>query len=125
MVLVVEDNDDVRTTVVEMLEQIGYQTRSVAGAEAALELLSTVTVDLLLTDVVLAGTTNGFELAQAARSRRGELRVLLMSGYSQQAIANKGGLNAGLALLEKPFSRRELAIAVDRVLREQATLKLA
>ena len=118
-VLVVEDDPDVRGYVVETLTGLDYQVRDAANAEQALKILDDpAPVDLLLTDVVMPGM-NGRNLAEAARLRRPGLKVLYMTGYSRNAIVHQGRLDAGVALMQKPFSQNVLAARV-RTMLEQA-----
>jgi two-component system NtrC family sensor kinase len=118
-VLVVEDDPDVRAYVVETLSALNYSVREAANAEAALGILGDPgPVDLLLTDVVMPGM-NGRKLAEAAQHRRPGLKVLYMTGYSRNAIVHQGRLDAGVSLMQKPFSQNVLAMRVRTIL-EQA-----
>jgi signal transduction histidine kinase len=117
-VLVVEDDADVRAYVVETLSALNYKVREAADAEAALGILrDSGPVDLLLTDVVMPGM-NGRNLAEAALQRRPGLKVLYMTGYSRNAIVHQGRLDAGVSLMQKPFSQSVLAMRVRTVLEE-------
>jgi len=117
-VLVVEDDPDVRAYVVETLSALNYSVREAANAEAALGILSdSGPVDLLLTDVVMPGM-NGRKLAEAAQHRRPGLKVLYMTGYSRNAIVHQGRLDAGVSLMQKPFSQNVLAMRVRTILEE-------
>ncbi len=119
IVLVVEDDPDVRAYVVETLSALNYSVREAADAAAALSILEdSGTVDLLLTDVVMPGM-NGRKLAEAAKLRRPGLKVLYMTGYSRNAIVHQGRLDAGVSLMQKPFSQDVLAKRV-RTMLEQA-----
>jgi signal transduction histidine kinase len=118
IVLVVEDDPDVRAYVVETLSALNYSVREAADAEAALRILDdSGTVDLLLTDVVMPGM-NGRNLAEAAKLRRPGLKVLYMTGYSRNAIVHQGRLDAGVSLMQKPFSQNVLAMRVRTMLEE-------
>jgi CheY-like chemotaxis protein len=117
-VLVVEDDPDVRAYVIETLAGLDYEVRSAAHAAEALEILNNPgAVDLLLTDVVMPGM-NGRDLADAARLCRPGLKVLYMTGYSRNAIVHQGRLDAGVALMQKPFSQNVLAARVRTILEE-------
>jgi PAS domain S-box-containing protein len=117
LVLIVEDDERVRILVAQMLERLGYRACCASEAEQALKLLEEQdNVELLLTDVVLPGGVNGAELSRRARELRRGLPVLFMSGYTENAIIHNGRLDRGVALIEKPFSRRELALAVHEAL---------
>jgi two-component system NtrC family sensor kinase len=118
IVLVVEDDPDVRAYVVETLSALNYSVREAANAEAALRILDdSGPVDLLLTDVVMPGM-NGRVLAEAAQLRRPGLKVLYMTGYSRNAIVHQGRLDAGVSLMQKPFSQNVLAMRVRTMLEE-------
>jgi two-component system NtrC family sensor kinase len=117
-VLVVEDDADVRAYVVETLSTLNYSVREAADAQAALRILDdSGPVDLLLTDVVMPGM-NGRALAEAAKLRRPGLKVLYMTGYSRNAIVHQGRLDAGVSLMQKPFSQNVLAMRVRTMLEE-------
>jgi two-component system, NtrC family, sensor kinase len=115
-VLVVEDDTDVRGYVVETLASLGYKVFEAAEAEIALRLLDeNPSVHLLLTDVVMPGM-NGRKLAEEARLRRPDLKILYMTGYSRNAIMHQGRLDIGVDLLQKPISSEQLARAVHKML---------
>lgn len=114
-VLLVEDDPDIRDFVARALTSLGYRVREAADGREALALLALPqALDLLLSDMTMPGGIGGHELARAARRQRPGIRVLLMSGYSEQAVAV--GLPADCALLEKPFLKPDLARAVRRTL---------
>ncbi len=115
--LVVEDDPDLRTLAVTLLGNLGYQVMDAAtGAAALAQLGSTTGVNLLLTDVVMPGGMNGRELAEAASLRAPGIKVLYMSGYTEDAIMHHGRLDADAELLQKPFRKADLARAVRKVL---------
>jgi signal transduction histidine kinase/CheY-like chemotaxis protein len=112
VVLVVEDNDEVRTHSVAILKELGYAVLEAAHADAALRILATdARIDLLFTDVVLPGKT-GRMLADAAMAIRPDLRVLYTTGYSRDAIVHHGRLDQGVNLITKPFRFEDLALRV-------------
>ncbi len=117
VVLVVEDDPDVRRLVVRILGSLGYRVVDAPDARAALAVLSAgETVDLLLSDVVLAGGMSGPELARLSRERHRDLKILLMTGYAAEAANRNGGLGLETVLLNKPFQRHELADKLRAVL---------
>ncbi len=123
-VLVVEDDEGVRATVVEMLTDLGYRVLKARNADGALVVVeSGVPIDLLFTDVVMPGTLRSPELARKARERLPGIAVLFTSGYTQNAIVHGGRLDAGVELLSKPYTREELARKVRHVLRGQQQLQ--
>jgi len=116
-VLVVEDDPEVRALAIAMLGSLGYETFESDTAAAALEQLeSAAEVDLLLTDVMLPGGMNGRVLATEVLRRAPGIKVLYMSGYTENAIAHHGRLDTDAELLQKPFRRTDLARAVRKVL---------
>jgi PAS domain S-box-containing protein len=113
VILVVEDDPDVRRLVVRLIDRLGYETLEAEEAHAALAILDVrPDVDLLFTDLVLPGGTTGAELAREARRRRPSLRVLYSSGYSRDVLAGEGRLDDEVALVEKPFEKSTLALAL-------------
>jgi PAS domain S-box-containing protein len=107
-ILLVEDNPDVKTVATAMLEQLNYRAVPVAsGAEALNVLRSGQPVDLVFTDVMLAGDLDGVALAQAIRSRHPQLPILLTSGYAKAL-----GARHGLPILRKPYQLAALAQAI-------------
>jgi PAS domain S-box-containing protein len=116
VILVVEDNADVRAYSVSVLSELGYSVLEAEEPEAALNLLQgSRRIDLLFTDVVLPGKS-GRELADLAKELRPGLRVLFTTGYSRNAIVHHGRLDAGVQLISKPFTFEGLAARVRAVL---------
>lgn len=118
-VLITEDNSDVRAYIAQTLHELGYDVLQAASGEEALEVLSREPVNLLLTDVVMPGM-NGRTLADDARKKLPDLKVLFMTGYSRNAIVHQGRLEPGVALIQKPFSQGALAQRIRAVLSEAA-----
>jgi signal transduction histidine kinase len=115
-VLVVEDDADVRAYVVDTLGGLGYDVLEAKSGEDALRLMTEYKgIGLLLTDVVMPGM-NGRKLADEARRRRPDLKVLYMTGYSRNAIVHQGRLDPDVDLIQKPLSRDQLSTMVRRVL---------
>ncbi len=116
-ILVAEDNDGVRATVVDMLSDLGYRVLTARDATGALNVIeSGVPIDLLFTDVVMPGKLRSTELARMARERLPGVRVLFTSGYTENSIVHGGRLDAGVELLSKPYTRETLARRVRSVL---------
>ena len=116
-VLVVEDDGEVRATVVEMLGDLGYRVLKAVDAQSALNVVeSGVQIDMLFTDVVMPGTLKSPELARKARERLPDIAVLFTSGYTENSIVHGGKLDAGLELLSKPYTREALARKFRQVL---------
>jgi PAS domain S-box-containing protein len=116
-ILLVEDEDPLRQLARTCLETGGYKVLAVADGKAALEVLNNnpETIDLLLTDVIMPGMS-GRELADNVILRRPGIKVLFMSGYTNDLIAQYGVLEAGTQLLEKPFTLYSLLDKVDTTL---------
>jgi len=116
VVVVVEDDANVRDMVHECLAERGLQVLTAADGEAGLQLvLATRDIDLLLTDVGLPGL-NGRQLADAARAAYPGLKVLLMTGYAGNAARDRDFLEQGIELILKPFSLETLGERVQRML---------
>ena len=116
-ILVTEDDDGVRFYVMSALRELGYQVLEASDASAALEIIarSDTRVDLLLSDVVMPGI-NGRELANRARELQPNIRVLFMTGYSQDTFVHQGRLDPDIELIEKPFRSERLAARVRAML---------
>ena len=116
LVLVVEDEADVRTIVKRQLERLGHRVLvAEAATEALLLLQGPGAPDVLLTDVVLKTGINGIDLAQAARKARPGLPVIFMSGYTAVPEAQQRIRETGAPLLSKPFTTPQLERAMDAV----------
>ena len=109
-VLIVEDDEDVRTYLTEAIRSLGYRVTTAANATVALDILSNKhrRFDLLLTDVVMPGM-NGRQLGAAAAKLRPNLRIIYMTGYPRNAVTHQGRLEEGLEVLQKPITQSLLA----------------
>jgi two-component system cell cycle sensor histidine kinase/response regulator CckA len=112
-ILLVEDEPNLRRLCQQYLEKQGYRILEAEDGAAALQIVDghQGKIDLLLTDVVMPGM-NGRELAAQITAQRADIRVLYMSGYTENAIGHDGLLETGINLLQKPFS---LPTLKDRV----------
>ena len=120
VVLVVEDEERVRALSVEALRELGYSVVEASGPRQALRMLDDgQEVALLFTDVVMPDMS-GRQLADRARGKRPNLKVLYTTGYTRNAIVHNGVLDPGANLLTKPFSIEELAAKVRKILDEGA-----
>jgi len=118
MVLVVEDEPAVREIAVAILGDLGYRVIEAADAEEALRVFGehASEMELLLTDVVLPGRLRGRELAERILAVRPQVKVLYMSGYTENSIVHHGRLDEGVHLISKPFKREQFARKVAEVL---------
>lgn len=125
-VLVVEDDEEVRSTVVDMLSDLGYRVLKAKDAQSGLAIIeSGVAVDLLFTDVVMPGPLRSPELARKAQERLPNIAVLFTSGYTENAIVHGGRLDEGIELLSKPYTPEALARKTRHVLRNQEQRRVA
>jgi CheY-like chemotaxis protein len=116
-ILVVEDDEALRSYTVETLAELGYRVLSATNGAAAIDILdSGADIDLLFTDVVMPGGLNGRQLANEAVRRRPGLKVLFTTGYTRNAIVHHGRLDPGLEMIGKPFSSDELTRKVRAIL---------
>lgn len=117
-VLLVEDNKEVRNLTRRVLLEHSYTVLEAPNGVKALQLAQTYSglIHLLITDVVMPGGLSGPQLAQQLTSHRPELKVLYVSGYTDNAIVHHGVLDSGLAFLQKPFTPHILARKVREVL---------
>jgi PAS domain S-box-containing protein len=117
LVLVVEDDEDVRSATTEMLRELGYSVLTAADGAAGLRVLrERPDIRLLFTDVGLPGGMNGRQLTDAARQLRPTLPVLFTTGYARNAIVHHGRLDPGVDLLVKPFTYTDLAAKLRRMI---------
>jgi CheY-like chemotaxis protein len=124
-VLLVEDEEIVRSMTREILQESGYQVLSAEHAEDALQVVGEHSgpIHLLLSDVVMPGLS-GRELAEQLAPLRKEMKVLYMSGYTDDAIVHHGVLEEGTAFIEKPFTPLTLSRKVREVLNTTAEVKV-
>jgi two-component system, cell cycle sensor histidine kinase and response regulator CckA len=116
-ILLVEDERNLRELTARLLTDLGYRVLPAPGPLEALALCGAPSgpIDLLLTDVVMP-EMNGRQLADAVREHQPATRVLFMSGYTQDAVAERGVSTAGMPFLAKPFSLAALSARVREVL---------
>ena len=124
-IFVVEDNPNVRKTVIRQLRDLGYLTIEAEGGAQALQMVADgASFDLLMTDVVMPGGITGYQLAEALRRDRPDLKVLFTSGYTELAAPVDGPARKD-PLLSKPYRKQDLGRAVRAALdRLEATTGL-
>jgi PAS domain S-box-containing protein len=110
-VLLVEDNPDVASVSLNLLEQLGYTVRRVADAEAALHEIERNNVDLVFSDIVMPGEIDGLHLARRLREIRPDLPILLATGYSDAAADVRGDF----PILRKPYEIHQLSQAIAKL----------
>jgi signal transduction histidine kinase/two-component SAPR family response regulator len=119
-ILVVEDDQIVQATVIDLLTGLGYRVLKANDGQSALTVLqSGIAVDLLFTDVVMPGPIRSPELAEKAKQLFPHIAVLFTSGYTQNAIVHGGRLDPGVELISKPYRREDLARKIRHVLANQ------
>lgn len=120
IVLVVEDDNDVRAVARSLLENLGYSVLEAENGSDALKLIeSGAPVNLVFTDVIMPGNMNGIDLVRELKIRQLMIPVLLTSGYTAQRIAIDD-LAEGLQLLRKPYTQIDLSLAVQTVMNGSA-----
>jgi DNA-binding response OmpR family regulator len=117
MVLVVEDQDEVRALAIAALQAYGYRSIQAANGAEALALLTKddPPIDVMVTDVVLPGM-NGKELASLASVLRPGMKVIYTSGYTENVIVHRGVLAEGVEFLAKPYTPAALVAHIRKVL---------
>lgn len=116
-ILVVEDDESVRATVVDILSELGYRVLTASDATSALAVIdSGIPIDLLFTDVVMPGPLRSPDMARKAKQRLPQLVVLFTSGYTENAIVHGGRLDEGVNLISKPYNRDALARKLRQLL---------
>jgi len=117
VVLLVEDEPGVRKVVRDILADLNYTVLEAESGQAGLNIVaSEVRIDLLLTDVGLPGGMNGRQLADAARLRRPDLKVLFITGYAASAAVGNGRMEPGMQVMTKPFALDTLAARVQDII---------
>jgi signal transduction histidine kinase len=109
-ILLVDDEESLRKLVEEILAGLGYRVLTAANGQQALAILAKEPeIDLLLSDVIMPGGLNGYELAERATTDHPGLKVLLASGHTKMSTSNKKHNRFSTTLLAKPYSQAELA----------------
>ena len=112
-ILVVEDDEGVRSYSVESLRELGYRVIEAADGPSAISALEDAgDIHLMFTDVVLPGGVTGADIARRAKELRPDMKILFTTGYARNAIIHNGRVDRGVRLLTKPFSFADLAASV-------------
>lgn len=118
VVVVIDDEPVVRGLIVEVLGELGYQALEAEDGPSGLALLeATPRVDLLVTDIGLPGL-NGRQVADAARARTPDLKILFMTGYAENAAVANGFLERGMSIITKPFAMETLATRIRTIIED-------
>lgn len=121
-ILVVEDDDDVRSYSIETLGELGYNAIEAPHGRAALQILeSNPEVAVVFTDVGLPGGLNGRQLVDEARRCHPHLKFLFTTGYARNAIVHDGRLDPGVELLTKPFTQAALGAKLRDIIDAKTT----
>ena len=118
LILVVEDDDEVREVTLKRLELLGYSaTEAKTGPEALERLQSQVEVQLVLSDIVMPGGMTGYDVARWVASNKSDVKVIMCSGYNDgDRIGDAQGAIDGIITLGKPYTRDQLARALSNAL---------
>jgi CheY-like chemotaxis protein len=117
VVLVVEDNVDVRRIVCRLLRDLGCTVIEASSGQAALDILhSDARIDLMFSDVVMPGGMSGTELVQTARRLRPGIKTLLTTGFAEASLRNQMHFADAGEIITKPYRRQELASKLRSVL---------
>lgn len=120
-VLVVEDDEGVRSSVKIIFEIMGYAVHEAGTAAEALKILDEYNdIDLLFSDVVMPNGTSGLDLAREVSTKYPAVKILLTSGYSEEVIEEIGSAGDVFALIDKPYTMDRLQKMVDGILRDEA-----
>lgn len=116
-VLVVEDNNSVREVAAAMIDEMGFETLTATNGHEGLQMIDDHRdIDLVLSDVIMAGGMNGPELAAKAIKLRPDLKILFMSGYAPGSVRQMQDLPDTIELVNKPFTRNDLTEKVKKAL---------
>jgi signal transduction histidine kinase len=117
-ILVVEDEQDVRSSTVDLLSALGYQVYEAEDAASAVELIdSGARIDLVFSDVMMPGKMSSLELSKVVRSKLPGAQILFTSGYAEGVLTHDGRLDAGVNLLQKPYNADVLSARIRHLLR--------
>jgi PAS domain S-box-containing protein len=120
IILVVEDDDELRNLAVMIVTKLRYTVLVAQDGPAAIEILDNAeTIDLLFTHVVLPNGVNGSQIAEHAKIRHPDAKVLFTSGYNKDIVSHNGQLDPGVNLIPKPYRRTTLAQKIHNILRSE------
>jgi PAS domain S-box-containing protein len=121
VVLVVEDNAEVRELTLQRVEGLGYVAREAESGPAAIRLLESEHIDLVLSDIVMAGGMSGYDVARWVAAHTPAVKVVLTTGYAAEEARHDPTASGAAPILRKPYKRAQLAVALrDALRREQS-----
>jgi CheY-like chemotaxis protein len=123
-ILVVEDEEDVRSTTCGILSALGYRVLEAPDAAAALAVIDDTVdkgqqIDLVFTDVIMPGPVSSLQLGQAVRERLPHAQILYTSGYAEGVLSHDGKMGATVNLLQKPYHPDALSARIRHLLRRR------
>jgi signal transduction histidine kinase len=125
-ILVVEDEEAVRSATTALLSALGYRVLSSASAEQAGHLIEGgVEIDLLFTDVIMPGSVSSLELSELVLRKQPNAKILFTSGYAEGVLSHDGKLPLGVHLLQKPYTPEVLCAHIRHLLRAPSATSLA
>jgi len=113
-VLIVDDEPVFLTALGMLLEREGFEVRTAAGAQEALELAAPFAPDVLIVDWLLRGAADGVDVAESLRRAGQSPQLILITGHATAELRERLAARGGATLLEKPFSPEELVVAVRK-----------
>ena len=114
-ILLAEDDESLRGFLARALERAGYEVRSCADGDQAIEALEDGPFDLLLTDIVMPGV-DGIEVAREAAARTPDTRIMFITGFAAVALSPGSRAPQGAKVLSKPIHLREIVSEVERMI---------
>jgi signal transduction histidine kinase len=119
-ILVVEDEEDVRSTTCGILSALGYRVLEAPDAGAAIDIVeSGQDIDLVFSDVIMPGPVNSLQLGEVVAKRLPDAQMLYTSGYAEGVLAHEGKLEATVNLLQKPYHPDALSARIRHLLRRR------
>ncbi len=113
-----------RSSTVELLSALGYRVLEAEDASSAVDLVEAgAAIDLVFSDVIMPGKMSSLELSKVVRDRLPRAQVLFTSGYAEGVLAHDGRLDAGVNLLQKPYSADVLSARIRHMLRRRQQAK--
>ena len=117
-ILVVEDEEDVRSATCAILSALGYEVLEACDAAGAIAVVESGRhIDLVFTDVIMPGPVSSLQLGEAVREHLPQAQVLYTSGYAEGVLAHEGKVSASVHLLQKPYHPDALSARIRHLLR--------